>query len=94
MISQELERLLDVAFGPEQLVIEDDSAKHRGHAGNTGGGHFNVFIVSSAFTGLSLLERHRKIYEAVQMSENNEIHALSIRALSPDEWKEQGGAQK
>ena len=51
----------------------------------SGGGHFNVVIVSEAFVGKSLLQRHRLVYDAVQDMMPQEIHALSIKALSPDE---------
>jgi BolA protein len=70
---------------PVQLEIEDDSAKHAGHAGNTGGGHYNVFIVSKAFTGLSLLQRHRLVFTQVDDLMQSQIHALSIQAKTPDE---------
>jgi len=77
---------LTAAFAPTQLDIQDDSAKHAGHAGaRGGGGHFNVQIVSPAFAGKSLIERHRMVYAAMGDAMQNEIHALSIQAKSPDE---------
>lgn len=79
-------RLTD-AFAPSRLDIEDDSAKHAGHAGaRAGGGHFNVSIVSNAFAGKSLVERHRMVYAAMGDAMRNDIvHALSIQARTPDE---------
>ena len=71
---------------PESLDIEDDSASHAGHASAGGGGHFNVIIVSNKFTDLSLIKRHRLVYDAVADIMNSEIHALSIKAYSPDEF--------
>ncbi|MFN2310151.1 MAG: BolA family protein [Gammaproteobacteria bacterium] len=77
---------LTAALAPVHLEIQDDSAKHAGHAGaRGGGGHFNVQIVSPAFTGKSSIERHRMVYSALGESMQHEIHALSIQALSPDE---------
>jgi BolA protein len=75
------------AFAPSALEIQDDSAKHAGHAGaRAGGGHFNVHIVASAFAGKSLVERHRMVYAALgDAMRNDVIHALSIQAKSPDE---------
>ena len=70
---------------PELLEIQDDSAMHAGHAGNTGGGHFKLTVVSSQFFGKSQIIRHRLIYQAVADLIPNKIHALSIRALTPDE---------
>ena len=80
------ERLTN-AFAPSALDIQDDSAKHAGHAGaRAGGGHFNVHIVASAFVGKPLVERHRMVYAALgDAMRNDVIHALSIQAKSPDE---------
>lgn len=82
----EIEQKLRAALQPTRLEIEDESHKHAGHAGALGGGgHFNVTIVSAAFTGKSLLQRHRLIYDALGETMHREIHALSIQALTPDE---------
>ena len=54
------------AFAPSTLDIQDDSAKHAGHAGaRAGGGHVNVRIVAAAFAGKSAIERHRMVYAAL-----------------------------
>ncbi len=77
---------LTEALQPEQLDIEDDSARHAGHPGaRSGGGHFNVRIVSGAFAGRSLIERHRMVYDALGDAMHTEIHALSIDARTPEE---------
>ncbi|WP_296593808.1 BolA family protein [Methylophaga sp.] len=83
---QKLEQALQ-QLDPIQLQITDDSHLHAGHAGNTGGGHFTVFIVSDAFAGLSLIKRHRLIYDAAAELLPSAIHALSIQAKTPDELK-------
>lgn len=79
-----LNRVLAV-LNPSYLDIQDDSALHAGHASNTGGGHYTITIVSEAFTGLSLLKRHRLIYDAARSLLTKEIHALSIHAKTPSE---------
>jgi len=77
---------LTSAFAPTMLDIEDDSAKHAGHAGaRSGGGHFNVHIVSKEFSGKTLVQRHRLVYDALGDAMQQEIHALSIQAKAPDE---------
>lgn len=83
----EIEHKLKAGLAPLRLEIVDESARHAGHAGarESGGGHFNVTIVSAAFTGKGLLERHRLVYETLGDTLRREIHALSIRALSPEE---------
>lgn len=81
-----IEQRLQAALAPEDLQIIDDSAAHAGHAGaRSGGGHFNVLIVSKAFTGKAPLQRHRLVYEALHDLMQREIHALSIKALAPEE---------
>jgi BolA protein len=73
-------------LAPELVEIEDDSASHAGHAGNTGGGHYNLLIVSEAFHGLSLIQRHKLVYAQVGDLMQRDIHALSIRAKTPAEF--------
>lgn len=52
------------------------------------GDHFEVVVVAQAFAGLSLVERHRMIYAALGDSMREEIHALMIQALDPDQYRE------
>ena len=73
------------ALEPLRLEIADDSAKHAGHAGARGGGHYRLTIVSPRFSGCATIERHRLIYEALGPMMRGEIHALGIRALAPEE---------
>ena len=78
-------RLQDLA--PSALEIHDDSAEHVGHAGAAGGGgHFSLLIVSNAFCGISRLERHQKVLARVSDLLPHPIHALSIKALAPEEF--------
>lgn len=73
-------------LAPVTLEIIDESHLHAGHAGNTGGGHFNVLIVSEQFAGLLPLKRHRLVYDAVGDMMQSKIHALSIVAKTPAEF--------
>lgn len=74
------------ALEPERLEIIDDSAKHAGHEGaKSGGGHYRLLIVSTAFAGKSTVMRHRMIYEALGEMMRKEVHALSIQAHTPGE---------
>lgn len=70
---------------PLMLELQDDSALHAGHAGNTGGSHFTLFIVSPQFCGKSHIMRHRMVYQALGGLMPQRIHALSIRAVATDE---------
>jgi BolA protein len=78
--------LLEAAFEPEMLTIEDDSHKHAGHEGaKTGMGHFSVSIVSAHFNGMRMLARHRAVYAALDDMMQTDIHALAIDAVASDE---------
>ena len=78
---------------PEKLEIIDQSHKHKGHAGwrEGGGTHFDVLIVSSEFEGKSQLQRHKLVYKLLKKELENSIHALSIKAFTPDECKNRKG---
>lgn len=83
-----IESKLRQAFAPRHLEVVDDSARHAGHAGaRSGGGHFQVVIVSERFRDLSRLERHRAVYDALGEAMRQEIHALALRAMTPEEWR-------
>ncbi|MBM4265123.1 MAG: BolA family transcriptional regulator [Deltaproteobacteria bacterium] len=70
------------------VEVQDDSARHAGHAGAAGGaGHFNVVVVSDRFAGMGRVERHRAVYAAAGDMIPHEIHALSARAYTRDEWE-------
>ncbi len=84
MTKAKIEKILKDTFQPQFLEVIDDSAKHAGHAGAKEGGHYNVTIVSSAFEGKKLIDRHRMIYEALKPVKNL-IHALAIQAKRPAE---------
>ena len=89
MNAQRIERmqaLLEAAFAPESMQIDDDSHKHVGHEGAKGGlGHFTVSIVSEKFNGMNMLARHRAVYAALGDMMQTDIHALAIDAVSSDE---------
>jgi BolA protein len=77
---------LTAALAPSRLEVVDESHRHAGHEGaKSGGGHFVVTLVSTAFVGKGLLERHRMVYGALGDAMQREIHALSIQARAPGE---------
>jgi BolA protein len=80
-----LRAALEEELAPLALEISDDSAAHAGHAGAREGGHFRVRLVSAAFRGRPQIERHRLVYAAVAPLLHGEVHALNIRALTPEE---------
>ncbi|MCG9065084.1 BolA family transcriptional regulator [Laribacter hongkongensis] len=78
-----IERLAPLAAS--ELMLNDHSALHAGHAGNTGGGHYELTIVSPHFEGLRLIERHRLVNALVADLIPQQIHALSLKAIAPSE---------
>jgi BolA protein len=91
MNAADIERLLKAKLSPTHMELLDEGDHHVGHMQMSSGGHFRVTIVTSAFEGKSLVDRHRMIYEAVEMGQNPAIHALAIRAFTPEEWKRRDG---
>ena len=85
-VRERIEAILRKHFQPSRLEILDDSARHAGHAGAAaGGGHFEVTIVSAAFEGKPLLDRHRMVNEALRDMIGREIHALGLETRAPSE---------
>jgi len=73
-------------LSPDSIELIDDSEKHAGHEGaKGGGGHFELIIVSPLFEGKSSQARHRMIHAALGEMLEREIHAISIKAYTPDE---------
>jgi len=88
------ERLLDrlrTGLAAAHVALEDESLRHAGHDGARGGaGHYRVLVVSDRFAGLDPIARHRAVYAAVGDMIPHEVHALSIRSLTPEEFRKSG----
>ena len=87
VVSNQIEQKLKAAFSPASLQIVDDSARHKGHAGahENGESHFTVTVVSEVFKGLSRIERQRRINQILAEELAGPVHALSLKALTPEE---------
>ena len=86
-VATEIEKRLSAALAPTRLAVINDSAKHRGHAGDDGSGesHFTVEIEAERFAGMSRLERQRAVNAALGDLMRERVHALAIRAAAPGE---------
>lgn len=79
-----IEEILTATFAPTRLLVKDQSHLHAGHAGaQDGRGHYDVTIVSEAFSGQRPLARHRMVYAALGKMMETDIHALRIDARVP-----------
>lgn len=83
---------LTSAFQPTRLELEDDSWRHAGHhheggmdAKEGGESHFNLTIVSEAFSGVGRVQRQRSVNAVLAEELAGPVHALSIKAQTPDE---------
>lgn len=74
------------SLAPESLEIVDESSKHAGHEGAKSGGYYQMTIVSRQFHGKTNMARHRMVYAALSVMMHKEIHALSIKAYTPEEF--------
>lgn len=78
----EITRLIEAGIPDAKVkVVSDDNT------------HFQALVVSAEFAGRRPLARHQLVYECLGTLVGNEIHALSITALTPDEWRDRGGAE-
>jgi BolA protein len=94
-IQSTMEGKLKTAFSPERLVIINESHLHAGHHhqdsdhhgayDGTGETHFRVRIVSSAFAGMSRIDRHRAVNELLADELKAGVHALAIEPAAPGE---------
>jgi len=94
-----IERKLTEGLAPRRLTVRDDSHRHAshgprmaalgeaGHAPLDGQGetHFTVEVVADAFVGRSRLERHRMVNTLLADELRERVHALTLRARTPDE---------
>lgn len=80
MDPSEITPLIEAGFADAMVkVVSDDNT------------HFEALVVASEFEGMRALARHQLVYKCLGSLVGNEIHALSITALTPDELREQSG---
>lgn len=76
----EIARLIEAGFENAIVRVASDD--------NT---HYAALVVAEEFAGERSIARHQRVYRCLGQLVGNEIHALSITALTPDEWRAQGG---
>lgn len=77
---QEIKSYIEQGLPCEYLAVDGD------------GTHFEAVIVSREFEGRNRIQRQQMVYKALGgRMESGEVHALSMRTLTPDEWQAQRG---
>lgn len=83
-MSHALAETLQRAFQPVHFELENESHRHAsGAAADT---HFKLVLVSSVFEGMTRVDRHRRVMEAVAAERAQGLHALTMRVMTPSEW--------
>ena len=78
----EITKLIEAGFEDAVVTVASDD--------NT---HFEAVVVAAEFEGKRPIARHQLVYHCLGKLVGNEIHALSIKALTPDEWRAAGEGQ-
>lgn len=89
-VEQAIVAKLSAALEPLHLEVENESRMHSVPPGSET--HFKVLVVSAAFEGASLVERHRRIHAVLRDELAGGVHALTLRALTPEQWQKEGAA--
>ena len=84
-VQQSIERKLRDSLQPTVLEVVNESSMHSVPKGSET--HFKVVVVSDAFEGKPLVERHRLVYTLLGDEMRGGVHALTITSRTPDEWK-------
>lgn len=82
---QRIREKLMMALEPTRLDVINESEMHAGHRGSPGTGesHFRILVVSPKFTGVSRVNRHRLVNEALADELAGRIHALALATYAP-----------
>ena len=86
-MKNKIEELIKSNLNIIKISIADFSNEHKSHSTYDGGGHYQAIIISNDFEGLSLLERHQKIYSILGDLMTNEIHAFSMKTYTNSEFQ-------
>lgn len=78
MQNEDIKRMIETGMPGSEAHVTGD------------GTHFEATVIAADFDGKSLLQKHRLVYATLGASMGGAIHALSIRAYTPEEWSRQG----
>ncbi|MEK6774333.1 MAG: BolA family protein [Bdellovibrionota bacterium] len=84
-IEKIIRQKIESAFNPDYYELENESSKHSVPPGSET--HFRLLLVSEKFSGISRVDRQRQVNQILADEMSGGVHALSQRALTPDEWE-------
>jgi BolA protein len=82
----EIETLMQTAFAPVVMQVENESHRHAGPATES---HFKLTLVTQAFEGVSRVKRHQAVYR-LMAERMTQLHALALHLYTPSEWQALG----
>ncbi|MBW9267548.1 MAG: BolA/IbaG family iron-sulfur metabolism protein [Candidatus Thiodiazotropha sp. (ex. Lucinisca nassula)] len=88
-IQETIQTKLASAFAPLHLEVVNESHMHNVPEGSES--HFKVVLVSEAFKGEKLINRHRQVNKVLTEELQGGVHALALHTLTPEDWFDQGG---
>jgi BolA protein len=88
-VQRQIEERLQSTFAPLHVEVANESHMHNVPEGAES--HFRVVLVSEAFTGKPLVQRHRAVNNALSEQLAGAVHALALHTMTPEEWFEKGG---
>ena len=88
MLKNKIITLITDKIKTHHIEIDDYTEKHKNHSTYDNGRHFKLLIISDDFKNISLLNRHKTIYNILNKMIKNEIHALSLKTFTIQEFKE------
>ena len=89
IIQQQITAKLEAEFSPQYLEVLNESHNHNVSSGSES--HFKVTLVSEAFAGKRLIQRHRAVNQVLADELANAIHALALHTYTAEEWQTKFG---
>ena len=78
MIEKKIKDILEKKIKDSKVFIRDMNGNQD---------HFSIIVISSEFEGVSMINQHKKVYDALEDMVTKEIHALQIKTLTWEQWK-------
>ena len=84
-----IDRLKMTTVTPESIQKDIEQGMSHAHVSVSGDGrHFEAVVVSDEFAGMSRIQRQQRVYKTLGARMEGEVHALSIKTFTPQEWQE------